>query len=246
MKALKAGYLAVKKKEHSLQKHSEYEQWMIRTLYSNTTTVWASNTFITEQFPKHRLKKCSDHLVTTIKTTIPVVNFLLFSNVIIVKYGIIWPLWASSDYFNKATWEDYNGKCLIAVGLSSPNFPQRRYKLLHMHQRSPSSKCTILKWRWWLTTNREMTAPVCALQATVFSFQVKTQHLTTTPSLSLPLYRPLFIQILQMGYFFQFSTFTSFVRERHYACVIMQFITNNRFVYGGPRLSPALSAAFSK
>lgn len=91
--------------------------------------------------------------------------------------------------------------------------------------------------------NRDDSAGWRAKQ-TVFNVQVKTQHLTTAPSLSLPLSRPLFIQILQTGYFFQFSTFTSFVRERHYACVIMQFITNNRFVYGGPRLSPALSAAF--
>ena len=61
----------------------------IRTFYSNKTTVRASNKLITDTFPKHRLKKCSDNLVTTIKTTIPVVNFLLFSNVIIVKYRII-------------------------------------------------------------------------------------------------------------------------------------------------------------
>lgn len=84
------------------------------------------------------------------------------------------------------------------------------------------------------------------LTTAAFSFQVKTPNLTTTLSLSPFPSHPLFIQILQTGYFFQFSTFTSFLRERHYASVIMQFITNNRFVYGGPRLSPALSAAFSK
>lgn len=123
------------------------------------------------------------------------------------------------------------------------------------HHRSLSSKCTFLNYcllnlhfhKWWFITNRDHNiGPVCAEQSTVLSFQVKTHHLTTSPSLSLSPSGPLFIQILQTGYFFQFSTFTSFVRERHYASVIMQFITNNRFVYGGPHLSPALSAAFSK
>lgn len=67
-----------------------------------------------------------------------------------------------------------------------------------------------------------------------FTFQIKLHRVPTTPSLSLSISCLLFIQILQTGCFFQFSTFTSFAREWHYASVIMQFITNNRFVYGGP------------
>lgn len=128
------------------------------------------------------------------------------------------------------------------------------------HHRSLSSKCTFLKLlsftypfpcKWlvageFITNRDDNIGPVFAEQSTVLIFQVKTHHLMTIPSLSLFPSGPLFIQILQTGYFFQFSTFTSFVRERHYASVIMQFITNNRFVYGGPHLSPALSAAFSK
>lgn len=74
-----------------------------------------------------------------------------------------------------------------------------------------------------------------------FTFQIKIYRVATTPSLSLSISCLLFIQILQTGCFFQFSTFTSFVREWHYASVIMQFITNNRFVYGGP-ISCSLSA----
>lgn len=119
---------------------------------------------------------------------------------------------------------------------------QNRYTIQIV--RSPST-CK----RWLIASGDDSAGPPRAERSAVFGFQVRNtasnDHSIFVPAPSPPPQPPLSpntppLPARCLFKFYRRGTFSSSAPspvlrgERHYASVIMQFITNNRFVYGPP------------